>query len=229
MTLVLPTTNLTRTASFELTRADDDSDGLTLEGYGAVFDEVTRIDSWEGRFDEQIKRGAFTKTLKERTPVIQFDHGRHPSIGSIPIAAPERIAEDAHGLFVKARLHDNELVKPVRDAIESGAITGMSFRFQVIKEQLDESGDFPLRTITEVKLFEVGPVVFPAYDGTSVGVRHLEAAIASDPSLRAELARLLGTPNPGAAGTEPEPPHVHSGLTTEARARALALIQSEED
>ena len=121
----VPRDNLTRAVPFQLERADGEGDGLTLEGYAAVFDAPTRIDSWEGTFDEVITRGAFAKTLKERTPVIQFDHGHHPLVGSIPIASPLTIKEDARGLFVKARLADNWLVQPVRDAIASGAIDGM--------------------------------------------------------------------------------------------------------
>jgi hypothetical protein len=36
---------------------------------------------------------------------------------------------------VVARLHDNWLVQPVRDAIKSKAIPGMSFRFSVVKDE----------------------------------------------------------------------------------------------
>lgn len=229
----IPRDDLTRSVPFTLDRAADDGDGLTLEGYGAVFGDPTRIDSWEGTFDEQIQRGAFSETLKERTPVIQFDHGHHPLVGSLPIGSVDVIREDAHGLFVRARLHDNWLVEPVRDAIASGAITGMSFRFSVVKDAIDKTGDTPLRTIQEVKLYEVGPVVFPAYESTSVGVRSDVARLVSDPALRAELARalVLGTPDEAApVGTSDEaaapagaaPPH--SGTTREARARVLALM-----
>lgn len=227
-----PRDDLTRTASFTLERAADDGDGLTLEGYGAVFDSPTRIDSWEGRFDEVIARGAFAKTLKERTPVVQFDHGHHPLVGSIPIATPEVLREDAHGLYLRARLHDNWLTQPVRDAIASGAIDGMSFRFSVVKEAWDESGDVPVRTVQEVKLYELGPVVFPAYADTSVGVRSDIAAIVRDPDALAHLGRalILATSNEAAPGTSEEadapagaaPPH--SGMSREARARALALM-----
>lgn len=230
MSLVLPTENLTRTVLGRVQRStDDNGDGLSLEGYGAVFGERTRIDSWEGFFDEEIAHGAFAKTLKNRTPVIQFDHGAHPFVGSIPIAAPTAISEDNRGLLVKARCHDNDLVKPVRDAIESGAISGMSIRFRVVKETIDESGDVPLRIITELVLYETGPVVFPAYEGTTVGVRSSDLrSLLADPKTRAELAQLLGTPTPGAAGRGQELPK-HSGPTTEARSRILDLIQSQED
>ena len=233
-----PRDNLTRSVPFQIQRAaDDGGDGLTLEGYGAVFDSPTRIDSWEGQFDEIIARGAFAKTLKERTPVIQFDHGHHPVLGSVPIGAVDTIREDAHGLFVRARLHDNWMTQPVRDAIASGAIDGMSFRFQVVKETVDESGDTPVRTVNEVKLYEVGPVVFPAYESTSVGVRAVAQQL-NDPEFRALLARalVLGTPDEAApAGTSDEAAAPddgaaaqHSGMSPEARDRVLTLLNIGE-
>lgn len=187
---------LTRTAPFTIERADTTSDGLTLSGYAAVFNQTTRIDSWEGMFDEQIAPGAFRKTLRERVPVLQFDHGAHPLVGSLPIGSISVLREDARGLFVEARLHDNWLVAPVRDAIASGSVDGMSFRFSVVKDVVDESGRVPLRTLQEVKLYELGPVVFPAYAQTSVGVRSFDLAReirALDDDARADLARALLT------------------------------------
>src|SRR5688500_15403818 len=93
-----PRDDLAREVSFELTRAATEGDGLTLEGYAAVFDQETVIDSWEGKFVEKIMRGAFRKTLRERTPVVQFDHGRHPLIGSLPLGSIEKLSEDKTGL-----------------------------------------------------------------------------------------------------------------------------------
>lgn len=231
-----PRDNLTRSVPFHLERADDDNDGLTLEGYAAVFDEPTRIDSWEGNFDEVIKRGAFRKTLKERTPVLQFDHGSHPLVGSLPIGSIETAREDDHGVYVKARLHDNWLVEPVRDAIRSGAVDGMSFRFSVVRETWhDRKDDVPLRELVEIRSPELGPVVFPAYGGTSVGVRSEVQRILDDPDLRAYLARaiVLGTSDSDAApaaGTSdatppppPAPPEEAPGMTPNARERVLTI------
>jgi HK97 family phage prohead protease len=190
-----PTNNLCRSAPFQM-RADlEDEDGLTLEGYAAVFDMPTRIDSWEGTFDEVITRGAFSKTIGERMPVMQFDHGRDVATGSVPIGAIESIREDDHGLFVRARLHDNARVEPIRQAIASGAIDGMSFRFRVTRESWKD-GDMPERTIREVDLYEVGPVVFPAYEATSVGVRSLLGDLDEDQRahLLAELSEVVPAP-----------------------------------
>lgn len=187
---------LTRAVDFEPLpeeeRAAKEGDGRTLEGYAAVFDTDTEINSWEGHFNERIARGAFRKTLKERTPVLQFDHGHDSRFGNLPIGNFESIKEDGHGLRVQARLFDH--AEPIRQAIEAGAVSGMSFRFKVVRDSWADSkgnpitdrnelmdklynskkGDKPLqRTIKEVKLMEAGPVVFPAYPQTTVGVRSM--------------------------------------------------------
>lgn len=194
---------LTRQAEFTATtRASGDGsegDGLTLEGYAAVFGVPTRIDSWEGTFDESIRKGAFRKTLRETTPVMQFDHGRHPLIGSIPIGNYDSLSEDDEGLYVLGRISDNWLIDPVRDAIARKAVKGMSFRFEVVRDEWrDNTGTVikpdddefwrilwkgeqhergPLaRDLIEVKMPEAGPVVFPAYTQTSVALRAAEIA-----------------------------------------------------
>ncbi len=177
----------------EFRSTEDPGDGRTLEGYAAVFNSPTRIAGWEGEFDEEIAPGAFKRTLRSRTPVLQFDHGRDARTGTVPIGSISDLREDDNGLFVSARLYDNPVVEPIRQAIEGKSVTGMSFRFQVAEEKwtdkdgqrvkpeevgrlLWEPGDRgPLkRTILRVDpLHELGPVVFPAYDNTSVGVRSL--------------------------------------------------------
>lgn len=194
----------------------ENGDGRTLEGYAAVFDTPARIQSWEGEFDEEIVRGAFRKTIRARTPVLQFDHGRDMRTGSVPIGAIDELSEDDQGLFVRAGLFDNDVVEPIRQAIAGSAISGMSIRFQVAREKwtdnkgakikddelaklLWEPGDRgPLkRSILEIEpLYELGPVVFPAYDTTSVGVRSLLAQLDVDERrlLVRELAAELKQP-----------------------------------
>lgn len=193
-----PKSDLCRSVPFTVTRSEDNGDdGLTLEGYAAVFDSPTRIDSWEGKFDEKIRRGAFAKTISENTPVLQFDHGSHPLIGSIPIGTIRSLREDENGLHVKARLSNNWLVEPIRQAIAEGAVKGMSFRFSVVREEWDEPkrndpDSVPSRTLTEVRVAELGPVVWPAYRETSVGVRSQQIlSELNDPDVRHEVARAL--------------------------------------
>ena len=193
-------------------RAESTGDGFTLEGYAAVFDTPTRIDSWEGQFDEQIARGAFKRTLNARRPVLQFDHGHDARTGSVPIGAIDALHEDERGLFVRARLFDNPVVEPIRQAIAGGAIDGMSFRFRVNDDHWERRADnVELRTIRELELYELGPVVFPAYDATSVGVRSMLAGLDRDSAerlLRAiadELDINPKTSEPAPQGTSEQP------------------------
>lgn len=207
--------------SVEFRASGEHSDGRTLEGYAAVFDVATRIDSWEGTFDEVVAKGSFKRTLNARMPVLQFDHGRDVRTGSVPIGSIQEIREDDHGLFISARLFDNNVVEPIRQAIEGDAIRGMSFRFRVVRDEWrDQAGKLvkadellellwdpgdrgPLvRTIKEVELFEAGPVVFPAYDATSVGVRSLLAdlPVSERDALLRDLATELRQP-----AAEPDP------------------------
>ena len=170
-----------------------DGDGRNFSGYAAVFNQPTQISGWEGTFNERMSKGAFKKTLRDREPVMQFDHGRDTRVGSVPIGHFTNIREDDHGLAVEARLFDNPVVEPVRQAIEAKAVRGMSIKFHVTKERWrdnagklvkpDELGQLlyepgergPLdREIREVRLLEAGPVVHPAYPGTSANVRSAE-------------------------------------------------------
>lgn len=196
-------------------RADGEGgDGRTLEGLAAVFGQTVEICSWEGDFLEEIQLGAFKRTLKARTPILQYDHGRDPRTGTVPIGSITSLAERDDGLAVVARLYDNEVVDPIRQAIAGKSITGMSIRFQVSKDTWTDGAGAPVkagelsdllwnpgergplkRTITEIDpLYELGPVAFPAYATTSVGVRSLLAQVTED-ERRWLLRELARTPN----------------------------------
>ncbi len=167
---------------FSLTRSTDpnaEDDGLTFEGYAAVFNSPTRIEDHLGTYDETIAPGAFKQTINRGHPVLMFNHGKHPLLGMMPLGKITELREDARGLFVRARLSDNWLVAPVRDAIRDGAIDGMSFRFETVKDtwQTRAKGEVRLRTLREVKVPELGPVVFPAYSDTSAAVRSTLTAL----------------------------------------------------
>lgn len=201
----LATETFTRT--YDFTQLPD-TDGLTLEGYAAVFDSPTRIaNAYEGDFMEKIVKGAFARAVRQQPgPVVQFDHGQHPLLGSIPIAALTSMREDDKGLYVSARIHDNWLTEPVRDAIKSKAISGMSFRFRPAPGGEEWNATRDERTLTDVDVFELGPVVFPAYEGTAVSVRSQKLAAAlQDEEIRHDLALALLL-EPAVDGSESDRP-----------------------
>jgi HK97 family phage prohead protease len=151
-----------------------------LFGHFAVFNEWTEIDSWEGKFMERIAPGAFRKTFKENRDYIQvlFNHGFDPQIGDKPLGLPEILREDAVGAYAETPLADTSYNRDIAELTRAKALRGQSFRFRVVKEAWDhdeEGGKLPERTIKEVRLFEFGPVTFPAYQATTIGVRSRES------------------------------------------------------
>lgn len=170
----------------ELARALEDSDGNNMVGYSVVFNQWTRINDQDGEYMERVLPGATAKSIKERGDriIVQFDHGHHPLVGSIPVAAPRAVWEDEHGLFGWDRLHQSWLFEPVREAIQSRSIKGQSFRFSVSDtgHTWTKPGRDGLRRrdLTELTIYERGPVVWPAYVGTEVAVRALVRAMPDD-------------------------------------------------
>lgn len=225
-----PRESVRRTTPFKARETSDDEPGdgmLTLDGYAAVFNRETVIDSWEGRFREKIAPGAMKRSFNETPPIVQFDHGHHSFFGSLPIASVESVREETDaelapegGAHIVARMHDNWMVEPIRDAIKSGSVNGMSFRFSVLEEDWHDAAgkkitdqeklrdllrrtwmedvpdeELPVRTLKQLKVPELGPVVWPAYAETSVSVRDRTLTIdltrLDDPEQRSRLARAV--------------------------------------
>lgn len=167
-----PTENLIRMVALE--RAGVSEDGNTLTGYPVVFNTWTEIDSWEGTFKERILPGALTKTLRERGDQVKvlFNHGMDPQLGDKPLGVPKVQKPDERGLYVEVELDQARSVQEeILPRLRSGSIDGMSFRFSVVDEEW--SKEHTERTIKELKLYEYGPVTWPAYQATTVGIRSL--------------------------------------------------------
>jgi len=170
------------------------SDGLNFRGYAAVFD---RWSEDLGGFRERIAPGAFSRTLSERgrskrNPIKMFlNHNWDVVLGSTYGAEPTlRLTEDERGLFVDADLPDNAWGQPVRDAVQRGDISSMSFGFGVQHDEWD--AERTQRTLSEVKLYEVSPVTaWPAYPDTTASVRLLARLTDTDDSALEDAVRVL--------------------------------------
>jgi HK97 family phage prohead protease len=156
-------------------RNDTDDAQPVMHGHFAVFNEWTRINSlFEGEFMERIAPGAFAKTFQERGDKIRvlYQHGRDPSTGAKPLGTPEVLSEDDRGAYYEVSLFDAPYVNELKPALRSGQL-GASFKFEVMREDISDSAErsahnpdgIQERTIKEVRLFEFGPVTFPAYEG----------------------------------------------------------------
>lgn len=149
-------------------------DLVTVAGYAAVFGEEANIG---GFFREVIARGAFAESLRTADVRAYFGHDRNRVLGRMSVGTL-RLREDEKGLAVEIDLPDTSDGRDAQVSIQRGDISGMSFGFNVRAngQEWDESQPIPLRTLLAVDLIEVSIVGDPAYDGTSVALRSLDAA-----------------------------------------------------
>jgi HK97 family phage prohead protease len=166
-----PREGLFRMVPNSIARAETADDGNTLTGYAAVFDTWADIDGSSGSFRERVKPGAFKRTLNNNGDKIKvmFNHGMDPQIGMKPLGKPTVLEERAGGLYTETPLDKTSYNEDLKASLASGAIDGMSFQFDVVAQEWNDDGTE--RTITEVKLYEFGPVTWPAYETTSAGIR----------------------------------------------------------
>jgi HK97 family phage prohead protease len=163
---------------------DSGVEGRTLFGHFAVFNQWAEINSVrEGHFLEQIAPGAFTRSFGDNRYRIKvlYDHGKDPQLGNKPLGKLQELREDDDGGYYEVELIDtpynDDFVIPAARA----GLLGASFRFSVPPggdkyDQRPKRSDrnpqgLPERTITDVDLFELGPVTWPAYEGATAGVR----------------------------------------------------------
>jgi hypothetical protein len=144
------------------------AEGKTIGGYAAVFNSTTDIG---GMFREKIAPGAFKPSLNGDVRAL-WNHDTNYVLGRTK-AGTLRLSEDERGLAVEIDLPDTQAARDLRENMRLGNVDGMSFGFRVTKQEWDETGDIPLRTIQEVELFEVSAVTFPAYEDTEIALRSL--------------------------------------------------------
>ena len=156
---------LTFDAEVRAIATDDGS--LRIGGYAAQFNqEATGLN-----FREMIAPGAFTRSLASDAPVfLLVNH----DTDQLPLASTQGgtlvLSEDSVGLRMDAVLDpSNPRAAELASALTRGDVDKMSFAFTVAPD--GESREAGLRTLTDLNLFEVSVVTWPAYDASSVGMR----------------------------------------------------------
>ena len=194
-----PRDNLVRLAPLEVIRSK--SGMPKLHGRGAAYNEWTEINSRsEGHFMERFAPGAFTKTIAEQRDRIRclFNHGQDPHCGMKPLGVITDLSERDDGVHYEVDLFEADYVKGLVPGLEAG-VYGSSFRFGIVNKddvrgkRASNGKGLTERTITEAYMRELGPTPFPAYAGTTAGVRSItdEFVIGRFPASElAEMAAL---------------------------------------
>ncbi len=160
-------------------RAAAGADGtITLEGYAVVWN---RYSAKLGGYVEQIDPGAFDDSLANDDQIASYNHD-YASILGRRSAANLVLTKDGTGLrYTITGAGTDPDVQRVAEKVRAGSVVGSSFTFRSTPDGESWSyttEGFPLVTVARAALFEVAPVVWPAYmatteDGLAVGLRSL--------------------------------------------------------
>lgn len=161
-----------RSFGFSLDQKDE-NEKRKMVGHAAVFGEMTEIGGW---FREQIEPGAFKSSIKKDDVRALFNHNPDYVLGR-NTSGTLKLSEDETGLKVSIDPPDTQFARDLAVSIERGDISQMSFAFQVQEEEWirGEGNEMDSRKIKKVRLFDVSPVTFPAYEGTDIAMRSHEA------------------------------------------------------
>lgn len=166
---------LTRVELREVGAGSDESPSIT--GHAAVFNALS-VDL--GGFREKIAPGAFTRTIASDDIHAVWNHDERIVLGRNKRDTLV-LSEDEVGLAVEIDPPDTQYVQDVVIApIKRGDVDQMSFMFQTIEDAWNVIDGENVRTLLEVKLFEVSPVTFPAYPQTDVSARSALTAVGLD-------------------------------------------------
>lgn len=152
----------------DLKTRSDGTDDKYIEGYFVVFNEETEL--WNN-FYEKIACGAFDNSLSNNDIRCLFNHNTGTVLGRTGNNTLN-LRADSHGLFGKVKINeaDREAVD-IYARVQRGDISGCSFGFETINEELVERGQNFLSIQRECNLIEVSVCTFPAYPQTEIKAR----------------------------------------------------------
>ncbi|CAB4176365.1 COG3740 Phage head maturation protease [uncultured Caudovirales phage] len=136
---------------FELKALNEEG---VFEGYGSVFGNLDT-------YADVVAPGAFKRSLREHKksgtmPAMLWQHNP-----SEPIGVWTSMKEDSTGLYVSGQLAvKTDKGSMAYELLKMKALTGMSIGYETVQSTIDDKNK--TRTLTDLNLWEVSLVTFPA-------------------------------------------------------------------
>lgn len=149
-------------------RAAEDNGEKYIEGYFAVFGGV--YEYWPGA-TESVDPHAFDGTLGDDIRAL-VNHDTTLVLGRNKANTLE-LKVDSRGLWGRIKINqaDTDAVN-MYSRVQRGDVDQCSFGFDILEEDTEYRQDGTVHwTLRKVKLYEVSPVTFPAYEDTSIAAR----------------------------------------------------------
>ena len=160
-------------------------EGRTVEGYASVFNSMSED---LGGFREIILPGAFSEVLDNDVRAL-YNHDSNYLLARTTSGTLE-LKEDDKGLYYRFEMPNTSYGNDMLELFRRGDLSQSSFGFTVEKDSWRMQDGQHVRYIERVgSLFDVSPVVYPAYTAASSGLRSAEPNGESE----AEVARETPT------------------------------------
>lgn len=164
------------TTTLELREAGPE--GRRAEGYAAVFNSPTTIQTLRGSFREVLTREAFEGRLEDNVLAL-FNHDQASPLAKV--GAGLELSLDDHGLRYSFPIPDTTTGRDLIELMDRGIVKDASFAFTVGEDgqrwERDEEADIDVRTITKLnRLVDVSVVTIGAYPDASSSLRSFEGA-----------------------------------------------------
>jgi len=195
-----------RPAGVQVRSSSADAQTVGFTGYASTFDQPYHVADWLGEYQETIKRGAFTKTLREqaqpggRGVPLLVNHDPSQLLANTK-SGTSRLSEDSRGLLNEADLDTRQqLANDLVVSMHRGDIDQMSFSFGTVCDEW-YSGDTQ-RNVLEARLYDTSVVLMPANPATTAELQDaMRSAMGregrslwladQEPSVRSALPALM--------------------------------------
>jgi len=153
--------------NLEIRKKGDDGPTM-IYGHAAVFDVIGD----GGWFREKIEKGAFATSILSDDIRGLYNHDPNYVLGRNK-SGTLQLSEDDRGLYFEVTPPNTQWARDLMVSVERRDITQGSFGFRTIRDEWEygDGQEQDLRTLKEVKLFDVSLVTYPFYEQTDVAVR----------------------------------------------------------
>lgn len=152
--------------------ARDEGGVQVIRGHAAVYfnpaDPGTEYRLWED-YVERVMPGAFDRAIREDDVRALYNHNPDHLLGR-STAGTLKLWSDDVGLAYEIDPPASGIGGQVKESLGRGDLTGSSFAFVITDQNYREENELFVREILGVRLFDVGPVTFPAYTSSGSGL-----------------------------------------------------------
>jgi len=154
----------------EVRAKNSEDEPSKIVGYAVKWGQRSNTIGYYYKFEERFEKGAFFDAINGDV-IAAWNHNWNEILGR-STSGTLLLEEDDIGLRYEITMPS--WADKYVETVQRGDVTGSSFTFVPEVEEWDETNEIALRTIKKAKLYEVSPVIFPAYPQSEAGVRSME-------------------------------------------------------